>query len=337
MKNVLITGGLGYIGSHTASILAENNISFLILDNLTNCKFDVIERLEKIIKRKVNFIEGDILDTNKLKEIFQKFEISSVLHFAALKSVEDSISSPIEYYKTNISGTVSLLNAMQIANVRNLVFSSSATVYGEPNYLPIDELHSIEPLNPYGQSKIIVEKILTDLLRHDDSWSINSLRYFNPVGSHPSNLIGDDPISIKSKNLMPNIIDVVKGIKKEIQIFGKDYNTPDGTCIRDYIHVMDLAYAHYKSLQFLEKSRGFNVFNIGTGNGYSVLEMINTFEAVTGFELPKCFINRRDGDVQSCYSDPTKAKKILGWESKYDLRQMCLSSFDFSRSNLRIK
>tara|TARA_Y100001978_G_C23694901_1_gene436960 strand:- start:1071 stop:2075 length:1005 start_codon:yes stop_codon:yes gene_type:complete len=334
MKNVIITGGLGYIGSHTASLLAEKNIKFLIIDNLSNCKIGVIKRLEKIIKQKICFIEADIRDTNKLKAIFQKNEISSILHFAALKSVEDSMSSPIEYYETNISGTISVLNAMKTANVRNLVFSSSATVYGEPNYLPINEFHKIEPINPYGQSKIIVEKILYDLAQNDDSWSINSLRYFNPVGSHLSNLIGDDPISNKSKNLMPNILDVVKGLRKEIKIFGRDYDTPDGTCIRDYIHIMDLANAHYKSLKFLEKSKGFNVFNIGTGIGYSVLELINTFEDVTGLEVPKSFVKRREGDVQACYADPTKARDILGWNSKYDLRQMCLSSFEFSKSNV---
>ena len=331
MNNVLITGGLGYIGSHTASILAKNNIKFLILDNLSNCKIGVIERLEKIIKEKVDFIEGDIRDTNKLIAIIKNHKVSSVLHFAALKSVEDSLSSPTKYYETNISGTISLLNAMKITSVKNLVFSSSATVYGQPKYLPIDENHSIESINPYGQTKIIVEEILSDLVKYDNSWSINSLRYFNPVGAHPSYLIGEDPISAKSKNLMPNIIDVVNGITKKIEIFGNDYDTEDGTCIRDYIHIMDLANAHYKSLKFLEKSRGYNVFNIGTGNGYSVLELINTFEDATGLEVPKCFVKRRDGDADSCYADPTKAREILGWKSEFDLRQMCLSSFEFSR------
>ena len=333
MSNVLLTGGLGYIGSHTASILAKNNINFLILDNLSNCKIGVVERLGEIIKQKIEFVECDVRDTNRLIAIIQKNNISSVMHFAALKSVEDSFFSPTEYYETNISGTISLLNAMNIANVKNLVFSSSATVYGQPKYLPIDESHRIKAINPYGQTKIIVEEIFSDLVKYDRNWSINSLRYFNPLGAHPSYLIGDDPISTKSKNLMPNIIDVVKGIKKEIKIFGNDYDTKDGTCIRDYIHIMDLANAHFKSLQFLEKTKGFNVFNIGTGNGYSVLELINTFEDVTGCEIPKSFVKRRDGDVHSCYADPTKAQDILGWQSKYDLMQMCLSSFEFSRSN----
>ena len=334
MNNVLITGGLGYIGSHTASILAKNNIKFLIFDNLSNCKIEVIKRLEQIIKQEIEFVEGDIQDTDKLITIIQKKNISSVLHFAALKSVEDSLLSPIEYYETNISGTISLLKAMKIANVKNLVFSSSASVYGEPDYLPIDELHRVESINPYGQTKIIVEEILSNLVKYDDSWSINSLRYFNPIGAHPSCLIGDDPIYTKSKNLMPNIIDVVKGIKKEIKIFGNDYDTEDGTCIRDYIHIMDLANAHYKSLQFLEKSRGFDVFNIGTGNGYSVLELINTFEDATGLEVPKCFVERRDGDSHSTYADPSKARDILGWQSEYDLKQMCLSAFEFSKTHL---
>lgn len=334
MNNVLLTGGLGYIGSHTASILAKNNIKFLIFDNLSNCKIEVIQRLEQIIKQEIDFVEGDIQDTDKLMTIFQKKNISSVLHFAALKSVEDSLLSPIEYYETNISGTISLLKAMKIANVKNLVFSSSASVYGEPDYLPIDELHRVESINPYGQTKIIVEKILSDLVNYDNSWSINSLRYFNPIGAHPSCLIGDDPIYTKSRNLMPNIIDVVKGIKKEIKIFGNDYDTEDGTCIRDYIHIMDLANAHYKSLQFLEKSRGFDVFNIGTGNGYSVLELINTFEDATGLEVPKCFVERRHGDSHSTYADPSKALDILGWQSEYDLKQMCLSAFEFSKTHV---
>ncbi len=334
MSNVLLTGGLGYIGSHTASILAKNNINFLILDNLSNCKIGVVERLGEIIKQKIEFVECDVRDTNRLIAIIQKNNISSVMHFAALKSVEDSFFSPTEYYETNISGTISLLNAMNIANVKNLVFSSSATVYGQPKYLPIDESHRIKAINPYGQTKIIVEEIFSDLVKYDRNWSINSLRYFNPLGAHPSYLIGDDPISTKSKNLMPNIIDVVKGIKKEIKIFGNDYDTKDGTCIRDYIHIMDLANAHFKSLQFLEKTKGFNVFNIGTGNGYSVLELINTFEDVTGCEVPKSFVKRRDGDVHSCYADPTKAQDILGWHPEYDLMQMCLSSFEFSRSNI---
>ena len=333
MSNVLLTGGLGYIGSHTASILAKNNIKFLILDNLSNCKIGVVERLGEIIKQKIEFVECDVRDTNKLIAIIQKNNISSVMHFAALKSVDESLFSPTEYYETNISGTISLLNAMNKANVRNLVFSSSATVYGQPRYLPIDEAHRIKAINPYGQTKIIVEEIFSDLVRYDRNWSINSLRYFNPIGAHPSYLIGDDPISTKSKNLMPNIIDVVKGFTKEIKIFGNDYDTKDGTCIRDYIHIMDLANAHFKSLKFLEKTKGFNVFNIGTGNGYSVLELINTFEDVTGFEVPKSFVKRRDGDVDASYADPTKAKDILGWHSEYDLMQMCLSSFEFSRSN----
>ena len=334
MSNVLLTGGLGYIGSHTASILAKNNIKFLILDNLSNCKIGVVERLGEIIKQKIEFVECDVRDTNKLIAIIQKNNISSVMHFAALKSVEDSLFSPTAYYETNISGTISLLNAMNIANVRNLVFSSSATVYGQPRYLPIDELHRIKAINPYGQTKIIIEEIFSDLVKYDRNWSINSLRYFNPLGAHPSYLIGDDPISTKSKNLMPNIIDVVNGITKEIKIFGNDYDTKDGTCIRDYIHIMDLANAHFKSLQFLEKTKGFNVFNIGTGHGYSVLELINTFEDVTGCEIPKSFVKRRDGDVHSCYADPTKAQDILGWNPEYDLMQMCLSSFEFSRSNI---
>ena len=333
MKNVLLTGGFGYIGSHTASILAEEKIRFFVLDNFANCKFSVIKRLEEITNETIFFEEGDIRDTKRLEEIIINHEISSVIHFAALKSVEDSLINPLEYYEVNIHGTISLLKAMEKTGIRELLFSSSATVYGVPNYLPIDEKHLTNALNPYGNSKLMVEKMLLDLTTSDNSWSVTTLRYFNPVGAHPSKLIGDDPTSLKSKNLMPKIIDVIRGDSDEIKIFGKDYSTFDGTGIRDYIHIMDLAKAHIKALRFLQKSKGYHTFNIGTGKGSSVLELIDTFEEVTGLKVPKRFENRRDGDVSECYADPSKANNILGWRSEYDLKEMCLSSWEFSKLN----
>ncbi|MFL2881517.1 MAG: UDP-glucose 4-epimerase GalE, partial [Prochlorococcus marinus subsp. pastoris] len=225
----------------------------------------------------------------------------------------------------------SLLTAMKETGVREFLFSSSATVYGDPKYLPIDEKHITNAINPYGNSKLIVEKILFELAKLDKSWSITSLRYFNPIGSHPSTLIGDNPTNTKSKNLMPNIINSIKNTKSKVKIFGKDYDTPDGTGVRDYIHIMDLANAHIKALNYITKSKGFHVFNIGTGKGYSVLDLINTFENVTGLEVPKKFVDRRHGDISKCYADPSKANNILGWHSDFDLRDMCLSSWEFSK------
>ncbi len=333
MKNILLTGGLGYIGSHTASVLAEKNLKFFILDNLTNCRFEIIKSLEEITNQKISFLKVDIRDTKKLIEIIEKNKISSVIHFAALKSVEDSINDPIKYYEVNIGGTISLLNAMKITGVREILFSSSATVYGDPKYLPIDEKHITNAINPYGNSKLIVEKILSELSKLDKSWSITSLRYFNPIGAHPSTLIGDLPTTTKSKNLMPNIINSIKNANSKVNIFGKDYDTPDGTGVRDYIHIMDLANAHLKALNFVNKSKGFHVFNIGTGKGYSVLELINTFEKVSGLKVPINFVGRRDGDISECYADPSKANNVLGWYSDFNLKDMCLSSWEFSKIN----
>ena len=334
MKNILLTGGLGYIGSHTASVLSEKNLKFFILDNLTNCRFEIIKSLEEITNQKISFLKADVRDTKMIIEIIKKNNISSVIHFAALKSVEDSINDPIKYYDVNIGGTISLLNAMKKTGVREFLFSSSATVYGDPKYLPIDEKHITNAINPYGNSKLIVEKILFELANLDKNWSIASLRYFNPIGAHPSTLIGEAPITTKSKNLMPNILNSIKNPNSKIKIFGKDYDTPDGTGIRDYIHIMDLANAHLKALDFITKSKGFHVFNIGTGKGYSVLELINTFENISGLKVPRNFVGRRDGDISECYADPSKANNVLGWYSEFDLRDMCLSSWEFSKKNI---
>ena len=333
MSSVLLTGGFGYIGSHTAALLHEENFNFHIVDNFSNCNKDVINRLERIINKKISYSYCDVRDTENLIKIIAENKISSVIHFAGLKSTADSLLYPLKYYDVNVLGTISLLNAMKVTGVKKLIFSSSATVYGIPNYLPIDENHLVKPVNPYGQSKLIVEKIMSDLALSDKDWSIISLRYFNPIGSHSSFMIGDDPSSSKSKNLMPSIIEAVKGIKKFIEIYGNDYDTYDGTGVRDYIHIMDLANAHIKSIDFSNISNGLNIFNIGTGKGFSVLEIIKKFEEVTGKKVPINITKRRMGDVPSCFADPTKANNILKWKTMFDLDEMCISAWEFSKLN----
>ena len=333
MNRVLLTGGFGYIGSHTAAILAANKEEFLILDNFSNCKVNIIGRLEKIINKKISYVEADIRETTKLIDIIKTNQISSVIHFAAVKSIQDSVDDPLKYYDINVSGTISLLNAMKINGVKKFIYSSSASIYGEPNYLPIDENHQLNAINPYGETKLAVEKILKELVTYDNEWSISCLRYFNPVGAHHSGLIGDDPLLGKSQNLMPSIIDVAKGLRKNIEIYGADYNTKDGTGVRDYIHIMDLADAHVKALNHLNQSAGINIFNLGTGKGFSVMELINTFENVNGIHIPKKIIKRRRGDVSSCYADPSKSNNILKWQTKMDLAQMCSSAWEFARCN----
>ena len=330
MSAVLLTGGFGYIGSHTATLLAKKNINFFIYDNFSNCRKSIVNKLESIINKQIDYLNGDIRDTKKLVEIIKNKKIKSIIHFAALKSVESSLTNPLEYYDVNVLGTLSILKAMQITGIRELLFSSSATVYGSPDYLPIDEKHRLKAVNPYGQSKIVVEKVFSDIVNSDQNWSIVSLRYFNPVGAHSSGLIGDDPLLEESGNLMPSIIKATQRFGEILKIFGKDYDTPDGTGIRDYIHVMDLADAHLKALEFLRDSKGLNVFNIGRGEGYSVLEIIKTFEIVTGQTIPRIFVDRRPGDISACFADPTKAKNKLGWAPKFDLKDMCLSSWQHS-------
>ena len=333
MSTILLTGGFGYIGSHTASVLAEKNKDFVIYDNFLNSKHSVLERLESTIGKKIKFVNGDVNDTEKLIEILKKYQINSVIHFAALKSVRESIMNPIKYYEINVGGTISLIKAMKKTNIKRLLFSSSATIYGDPEYLPIDENHPLRAINPYGQTKLIVENIIRDLVKVEKDWSITSLRYFNPIGAHHLGLIGDDPLSGKSENLMPSIIKVFKGIKLKLEVFGNDYDTKDGTGVRDYIHIMDLADAHISALNHLLNNKGLNIFNLGTGNGFSVMEVINTFEKIINKEIPKVIIQKRKGDVSTCYADPKLAKEILNWKSKFNLMDMCLSSWNFSKSN----
>lgn len=330
MGRILLTGGFGYIGSHTAALIAEKGEDFLIYDNFCNCNSNIVNQLEKTIGEKINFIEGDIRDITKLEKIISTNKISSVAHFAALKYVGDSVNNPLEYYDVNVLGTINLLKVMQKYGVKKFLFSSSASIYGEPEYLPIDEIHPLNAINPYGETKLIVEKMLEDLSKSDDEWSIISLRYFNPLGAHEFGLIGDDPFSEKSQNLLPSIIRAALGLSSKIKIYGDEYETKDGTGVRDYIHIIDLANAHLKALIHLNSNKGINVFNLGTGRGFSVLEVINTFENVTGKHVPRQIIKKRDGDVSSCYADPSKANTFLDWQTKLDLKEMCLSAWNFS-------
>lgn len=333
MTCILLTGGFGYIGSHTATILSENKQEFIIVDDFSNCKRDVVDRIEKITKQKLSFYECDIRDTQRLIKIIEKNKITSVIHFAALKSVSDSIRFPLEYYEVNVNGTISLLSAMKQTGVKKFLFSSTAAVYGEPDFCPINENHTLRPLNPYAQSKIIIENILKDIVKAENDWSVCCLRYFNPIGSHSTGLIGDDPLSGKNTNLMPEIINSVKGFRKYLNIFGDDYETSDGTGIRDYIHIMDLSEAHVTALNFINKNIGINFFNIGTGEGVSVFKLIKTFENVSGLKVPINITKRRQGDCAICFANPKKANDILNWSSKYNLNQMCSSAWKFANNN----
>ena len=326
--NILLTGGAGYIGSHTAVALVESGNSIVIYDNLSNSKVQVIENLEKILGKKVLFVRGDIRDTELLATTMKRFSVDAVIHLAGLKAVGESVALPLEYYENNVQGTLSLLRAMKAQDVKNLVFSSSATVYGDPQYLPIDEVHPLAPTNPYGRTKLQIEQILEDLTIADTSLKVISLRYFNPVGAHSSALLGEDPQGIPN-NLMPFIARVANGELAEVSVFGSDYSTVDGTGVRDYIHIMDLADGHLAALNRLPKSQGYEVFNLGTGIGYSVLEMISEFNIASQKNIPYKVVNRRYGDIASCYAAPDKANKTLGWRSTRTLAEMCASSWAF--------
>ena len=328
--NILLTGGAGYIGSHTAAALVEAGHSIVIYDNLCNSKVQVIENLEKILGKQVPFVEGDIRDAELLASTLSNFSVDAVIHLAGLKAVGESVVFPLKYYENNVQGTLSLLHAMKEQGVKNLVFSSSATVYGDPQYLPIDEAHPVAPTNPYGRTKLQIEQILEDLTISDASLKVISLRYFNPVGAHSSALLGEDPQGIPN-NLMPFIARVANGELSELSVFGSDYTTVDGTGVRDYIHVMDLAEGHLAALKYLPKSQGYEVFNLGTGFGYSVLEMIEEFRAASQKNIPYKVINRRPGDIASCYAAPDKANKILGWRTTRTLAEMCASSWAFQQ------
>ena len=340
--NILLTGGSGYIGSHTAVVLQEAGHRVYIYDNFCNSDSAVSQTLEKITGQPFKTIQGDIRDTARLQETLESNQIDAVIHFAGLKAVGESATIPVDYYANNVQGTISLLQAMQAASnqPRTLVFSSSATVYGDPQYLPIDESHPTKATNPYGRTKLHIEEILGDLARADSSWHIACLRYFNPVGAHPSGLIGENPNGIPN-NLMPFVAQVAVGKLKQLNVFGNDYDTPDGTGVRDYIHVMDLAEGHLAALNYLgravdaEAQSNIHTFNLGTGRGYSVLEMVKAFESASGRAVPFHIAPRRAGDIASCYASTTLAATELGWTAKRDLQSMCESSWHFQQSNIQ--
>jgi UDP-glucose 4-epimerase len=321
-KLVLVVGGAGYIGSHTVVELYSSGYKVLVLDNFDNSSKDIFKKIEIITNKKVPFIEGDVRDSQLLKKIFAENDIYAVVHFAGLKSVGESSDIPLEYYDNNVTGTITLCLAMQKAKVKRIIFSSSATVYGVPENIPIDESEPTgEQTNPYGYSKLIVEDILKDLYRADSQWSIALLRYFNPVGAHSSGLINENPNGIPA-NLMPYIARVATGEYKSLNVFGDDYPTKDGTGVRDYIHVVDLAKGHIKALDYFNNNTGVGIWNLGTGIGYSVLEMIKAFEQVSGEKIPYVVKERRKGDIAECWSNPSKAKKELSWSAIHTLDDM---------------
>lgn len=329
--NILLTGGTGYIGSHAAVVLTEAGHQVVLYDNLCNSKASVVERLHQITGKQLPFIQGDIRDTQLLTQTLQRYQIEAVMHFAGLKAVGESVEKPVEYFDNNVGCTISLIKAMLACNIKTLVFSSSATVYGEPQYLPIDENHPTSAINPYGRTKLHIEEMLKDLAQSDPSWRIACLRYFNPVGAHESGLIGEDPLGLPN-NLMPYIASVAAGNLPYLNVFGKDYATPDGTGVRDYIHVMDLAEGHMAALQNLERqSKSIDYFNLGTGNGISVLELVAEFEAVCGRTVSYQFRARRDGDVSSVFASVNKAQQILKWNAERSLTSMCLDTWSFQQ------
>jgi UDP-glucose 4-epimerase len=333
-QSVLVTGGAGYIGAHTCLELLKSGFRVFVLDNLSNGNKTALKRVEGIVQKELFFLDGDVRDFEFLNRFFAHERCASVIHFAGLKSVGESNALPLKYYDNNVSGTVSLLKAMEANNLKQLVFSSSATVYGTPDELPIPETAPTSTINPYGQSKLLVEKILVDVAKADPDWKIANLRYFNPAGAHFSGLIGEDPKDIPN-NIMPYISQVAVGKLEKLSVFGGDYDTVDGTGVRDYIHVTDLAKGHLAALNYLNSSQacGFSSFNLGTGKGVSVLELIKAFEKASGKNIPFDIVARRQGDVAACYADPTKANKVLGWKAELDIDRICQDAWRWQVNN----
>ena len=331
---VLVTGGTGYIGSHTCVELINEGYEVIIIDNLVNSSKDVVEKIETITGKKIKFYENDCCDKNALRKIFKENEgIEAVLHFAGLKAVGESVSMPIKYYENNLGSTLSLIDVMNEFNCKNIVFSSSATVYGDPEELPITENAIVGgTTNPYGTTKYFIERILKDVCIADKDFSVVLLRYFNPIGAHESGLIGENPNGIPN-NLMPYIIKVAVGELPILNVFGNDYDTPDGTGVRDYIHVVDLAKGHIKALEKAINSKGTKVYNLGTGHGYSVLDLVNTFEKVNNIKVNYKIVERRPGDIATCYADPAKAYKELGWKAEKEIEDMCKDAYNFVIKN----
>lgn len=329
---VLVTGGAGYIGSHTVLELLNAGYDVVVLDNLCNGKFESLRRVQEITGRELRFIEADVREADSLRAVMHSFPISSVIHFAGLKAVGESVAHPMRYYDNNVSGSLRLLEAMDEAGVRNIVFSSSATVYGDPDEVPIRENAPFRPASPYGMSKLMVEHMLRDIYRSNREWNIGLLRYFNPVGAHESGQIGEDPHGIPN-NLMPYISQVACGKLERLRVFGNDYPTPDGTGVRDYIHVVDLAIGHVKALEKLYTGAGLVTVNLGTGKGTSVMEMLASFERACGKSLPYEFVERRAGDVPAYYADPALAEELLGWKAVRNIDAMCRDSWRWQSQN----
>ncbi len=329
---ILVTGGAGYIGTHTVVELLNDNQEVVIIDNLSNSSVEALSRVEQITQKSATFYQGDILNKAFLQKVFSDHQIDAVIHFAGLKAVGESVAQPLRYYENNVTGTLILCEVMAEFNVKNLVFSSSATVYGDPASLPITEDFPTGATNPYGQSKLMVEHILSDLYHSDPSWNIARLRYFNPVGAHASGLIGEDPNDIPN-NLMPFIAQVAVGKREYLGVFGDDYDTHDGTGVRDYIHVVDLAKGHLKALEKLNNNAGLVTYNLGTGQGYSVLDMVKAFEKACGHEIKYQITPRRPGDIAACYANPDKAQAELNWQTTHTLEDMANSSWLWQSSN----
>jgi len=329
---ILVTGGTGYIGSHTCVQLIEKGWQPVIIDSLVNSKISVLDRIQQITGTRPAFIEGDVRDADLLQKVLREHAIEAVIHFAGLKAVGESVSMPLKYYDNNVHGSVVLMDAMKQCNVKTLVFSSSATVYGDAIEMPLKEDAPTSATNPYGQSKLMVEKIIADLCSSDPSWSITALRYFNPVGAHASGLIGEDPQGIPN-NLMPFLAQVAVGRREELQVFGKDYQTPDGTGVRDYIHVIDLAQGHLSALWHGHGKAGHHIFNLGTGKGNSVLEMLNAFGKACGKELKHKIVSRRPGDVAASWADPHKAQSVLNWKANKSIDDMCQDTWRWQSQN----
>lgn len=330
---ILVTGGAGYIGSHTVIELQNAGYDVVVLDNLSNSNPVSLERVEKITGKHVPFYKADILDRDALNEIFEKESIDSCIHFAGLKAVGESVAKPWEYYENNIAGTLTLVDVMRKHNVKNMIFSSSATVYGDPAFVPItEECPKGQCTNPYGWTKSMLEQILSDIQKADPEWNIVLLRYFNPIGAHKSGTIGENPNGIPN-NLMPYITQVAVGKLKELGVFGNDYDTPDGTGVRDYIHVVDLARGHVMALKKLQGNAGLNIYNLGTGNGYSVLDLVNNFQEATGVKVAYSIKPRRPGDIATCYASADKAFEELGWKAEFGIKEMCEDSWRWQSQN----
>lgn len=330
--SILVTGGAGFIGSHTVVELLENEQEVIVVDNLSNSKKEALNRVEEITNKSLTFYKTDLLDKEGLDKIFNNHDIESVIHFAGYKAVGESVEKPLMYYHNNITGTIYLCEVMQKHGVKNIVFSSSSTVYGDPDEVPVKEDFPVSATNPYGRTKLFIEEILKDLNTADDFWNIALLRYFNPVGAHPSGKIGEDPNDIPN-NLMPYITQVAVGKLEKLSVFGDDYPTPDGTGVRDYIHVVDLAKGHLSALKKLEEDPGVVTYNLGTGTGYSVLDVVKAFEKASGRDIPYEIADRRAGDIAINFADPSKAEQELGWKAKYGIEEMCRDSWNWQSQN----